>query len=482
VIQFAIVCLIIIGVTVLTTLVSARSWHERSARLYCATSVLLLIISISSYSQSIFNQSSDIYVWRVIFVCALAAFAGALLGLLSALFMPAWWEGKQPIRWIGAPYILFTIILWLDLTFRAGFFVRGIAVTAERVTFNTTDAGWILLTIYTLSWLPHLGLLIVAAVRNTVFRTLIAIQFGAIMLTLVIVFILQRFGLPSSISGALLLIPIPVALAYAVIHTRLTNPIQAATGLALQTMQDAVLVLDPKGQILFRNPAATQLGFQQGYAFAEALAMLHVPSNQAAQLLAITSAPQAVTIGQQRLTMSTAVLRDTTGQIQGTLVLGHNITDLEQRTIQLEQERSQLQTALQTLASEQHERQQLAETLNQATLPLIPVLPGILVVPLIGTLDTQRIGTLQQTLLGGIKPGVTRLILLDITGLTLLDQHGARGLSNMIDTARLLGAECILVGVRPEIAQSLVAQGVPVNLRSAATLQDAVLAEVQLRS
>jgi rsbT co-antagonist protein RsbR len=460
--QFVLICVLIIGLTTLATLVSLRSWHERPARLFLIVSILLVIISIGSYAQIEFSRSNEIYIWRAVFICGLAGFTPALLGLLSALFMPGWWEGRKPIRWIGAPYIAATLMLMVDLAAQSGVFTTGLLISEERVSFQLTAAGRILLVVFTLSWLPHLVLLIVAAIRTAHLRGVIAIQFLAIIVTIAFAFIGQRIGVPTSLSGPLSLIPIPAALAYAVVRTRLLNPIQAATDLVLQTMSDAVLVLNPIGAVVFHNQRAADIGLSK--------AVLPEASSFNLQL------------GDRNLVVSVSELRDARGALQGRLILGRDITDSERRTAQLEYERTQLQNTLHALDTEQRERQQLSNTLVRISLPIIPVLPGILVLPVIGILDSQRIGDLQQALLPAIQRQQTRLVLIDITGISLLDQTGVAGLSTTINAAQLLGAQCVLVGVRPDIAQSLVAQGLPTQLRTAASLQEALLAELHLRA
>ena len=88
----------------------------------------------------------------------------------------------------------------------------------------------------------------------------------------------------------------------------------------------------------------------------------------------------------------------------------------------------------------------------------------------------------MAVLMAGIEQARARLVLIDITGMPLLDTAGAAGLLRGVRAAALLGARCVLVGVRPEIAQSLVALGVPLaELATAATLQQAVHNELRAR-
>lgn len=104
------------------------------------------------------------------------------------------------------------------------------------------------------------------------------------------------------------------------------------------------------------------------------------------------------------------------------------------------------------------------------SLPVIPVIEGVLVMPLIGDLDAVRASEFTSVLLKAIERA--RIALIDVTGVPVLDTVGAAALMQATQAAALLGTRCILVGIRPEIAQTLVALGVPLGtMTTAATLQ-----------
>jgi len=115
------------------------------------------------------------------------------------------------------------------------------------------------------------------------------------------------------------------------------------------------------------------------------------------------------------------------------------------------------------------------------SLPLIPVLPGVLVMPLIGEFNSARMQEFLEVLLQGIETRRASTVMLDITGLARLDAEGAQGLLTGMRAASLLGARCMLVGVQPEVAQALIATGITLSdVPTAATLEQAVVG--QLRS
>lgn len=98
--------------------------------------------------------------------------------------------------------------------------------------------------------------------------------------------------------------------------------------------------------------------------------------------------------------------------------------------------------------------------IQELSAPIIPIYEGVLVLPLIGTIDSQRAGMIIATLLESIISQNARIVLLDITGVPLVDTQVAHHLLQAAHAVRLLGAVLVLVGIRPEIAQTIVHLGV----------------------
>ncbi len=120
-------------------------------------------------------------------------------------------------------------------------------------------------------------------------------------------------------------------------------------------------------------------------------------------------------------------------------------------------------------------RERMSELITELSLPVIPVAHDILVVPLVGALDSARAGLLLQRVLAQIEGRAARTVILDVTGLPIIDSQVARSLLTTAQAARLLGAGAILVGIRPEVAQALVSLGVDLaELRAYATLEQAL--------
>ncbi|WP_047985431.1 RsbT co-antagonist protein RsbRA [Ornithinibacillus californiensis] len=98
--------------------------------------------------------------------------------------------------------------------------------------------------------------------------------------------------------------------------------------------------------------------------------------------------------------------------------------------------------------------------LQELSAPLIPVMDNITIMPLIGTIDTERAKFIMENLLEGVMQHNAEVVLIDITGVPVVDTMVAHHLFQATEAVRLLGAKCILVGIRPEIAQTIVNLGI----------------------
>lgn len=113
--------------------------------------------------------------------------------------------------------------------------------------------------------------------------------------------------------------------------------------------------------------------------------------------------------------------------------------------------------------------------LKELSAPLIPVFDKIVVMPLIGTIDTKRASQIMENLLEGIIEHRAQVVLIDITGVPLVDTMVAHHIIRASEAVRLVGAECLLVGIRPEIAQTIVNLGIDLgNFTTKSTLKKKV--------
>ncbi|MET9621945.1 MULTISPECIES: STAS domain-containing protein [unclassified Streptomyces] len=105
------------------------------------------------------------------------------------------------------------------------------------------------------------------------------------------------------------------------------------------------------------------------------------------------------------------------------------------------------------------QRQQLLEVAT----PVISLWEGVVAVPLIGTLDSARSQVVMESLLDAIVDQRARYAILDITGVPTVDSLVAQHLMKTVAAARLMGAECIVSGIRPAIAQTIVHLGIDLS-------------------
>jgi anti-anti-sigma factor len=106
---------------------------------------------------------------------------------------------------------------------------------------------------------------------------------------------------------------------------------------------------------------------------------------------------------------------------------------------------------------------------------VIQVWDKVLVLPLIGTLDSMRAARLTESLLERIGQDQAEVVILDVSGVPTIDSGVARHLLKTVEAARLMGTVSVLSGVRPEIAQSIVHLGIELGgLRSRTSLKDAL--------
>lgn len=119
-------------------------------------------------------------------------------------------------------------------------------------------------------------------------------------------------------------------------------------------------------------------------------------------------------------------------------------------------------------------RQQEASLLALST-PLIPISDRVLVMPLIGSVDSRRAEQVLGTLLQGVSERGAHSVILDVTGVTVIDTQVADTLMRAARAVGLLGANVIMTGIRPEVAQTLITLGVDLTgIVTCATLQSGI--------
>ncbi|WP_316568812.1 STAS domain-containing protein [Neobacillus sp. YIM B06451] len=103
---------------------------------------------------------------------------------------------------------------------------------------------------------------------------------------------------------------------------------------------------------------------------------------------------------------------------------------------------------------------QQQQTIQELSAPAIQLFDHIIVMPLVGNINERRATTIMESLLRGIEKHKAEIVFLDVSGVPTIDTFVAQSLMNSTTAARLLGTECMIVGMRPEIAQTIIGLGI----------------------
>lgn len=145
----------------------------------------------------------------------------------------------------------------------------------------------------------------------------------------------------------------------------------------------------------------------------------------------------------------------------------------------LQQERTSLERKVEARTAELKQIQ--ARLVRELSTPLIPLSTEVVLMPLVGSIDTTRAQQIMETLLNGIARRQAHIAIIDITGVPMADNQVATALIQTAQAARLLGTKVILTGIGPAMAQTLVHLGTPMHgIETCGSLQSAVAAALRL--
>jgi anti-anti-sigma regulatory factor len=162
-------------------------------------------------------------------------------------------------------------------------------------------------------------------------------------------------------------------------------------------------------------------------------------------------------------TTSTFVpMRDPDGRITHILSAWKDITAEKQQAL-ADQQRQEELIDMQTSA------------LAEMSTPLLTISDTTVVMPLVGAVDSRRVAQLMDTLLSGVSESRASIVILDITGVSVVDTQVADAFIRASQAVSLLGAQVVITGIRPEVAQTLVQLGVDLrSIITRGTLQDGI--------
>lgn len=160
-----------------------------------------------------------------------------------------------------------------------------------------------------------------------------------------------------------------------------------------------------------------------------------------------------------------SVLPPAEGTVDG---VGGLLALVEDISIQVHAEQERM-----TIQERMIEAQQ--EALRELSTPLIPISAGIVVMPLIGSVNRWRAQQMMQTMLEGIQQHRAAVVILDVTGVSHIDAQIAHDLLETVQAVRLLGAQVVLTGIRPDVAETLVRLDIDMRgIVTSSTLQSGI--------
>jgi PAS domain S-box-containing protein len=249
-------------------------------------------------------------------------------------------------------------------------------------------------------------------------------------------------------------------------NRRLLDQAQKALGelrrmqMAVEQSIDGIAIADLDGNILFANPAWAQMhGYSVEELLGQHLSMFHTAEQLQEDVIpfneqVMKTGAHQVQVGHVRRDgsafptwMSSTVLKDVEGNPAGLVGTARDIS--AQKEAEAERER---------LQQEAIEAQQ--QSLRELSTPIIPVMERIIIMPLVGSIDSLRAKDIMRALLAGIRTHRARVVILDITAVPIVDSGVANHLNKTIHAARLKGAQTIITGISDAVAEAIVDLGI----------------------
>lgn len=230
----------------------------------------------------------------------------------------------------------------------------------------------------------------------------------------------------------------------------------------VENAPDGIAVAGIDGLLLYANPSYCQmLGYEAAEILGRPIANLvceaELEALGGAMEVLLAGKPWSATMMHRRKDGSSVlfqsnpfVIRDTQGRPQAIGSINRDLTE----QIRAQEERTALQQQV-------IDAQQAA--LRELSTPLMPIAEHVLAMPLIGAIDSSRAQLVMETLLQGIADYQAEIAILDITGVQVIDTQVANALIQIARCVRLLGAQIVLTGIQPRIAQTLVHLGVDLS-------------------
>ncbi|MDD5093389.1 MAG: PAS domain S-box protein [Dehalococcoidia bacterium] len=272
----------------------------------------------------------------------------------------------------------------------------------------------------------------------------------------------------------------------------------------LKSMIDGFCVFDLEGRLIDINEALLKMtGFKKeeiiGLQFEQIIAQLTAPAeaekmsagikrfmagepvgiirmlitNKGGNQLTISIANSVVKDNKGIPTMWFAVIRDVTEQEQAEEKIQAQYQEIEVYSHELEAANDELQASQEKLLAA---NRALTVSQEELSTPVIQVWDKILALPVIGLVDSNRAQTIMDVLLSRIVETQAEMVILDITGVSTVDTQVANHLIKTVEAANMLGTECVITGIRPETAQTMIRLGLEMDsFPTKRTLRDGLM-------
>jgi rsbT co-antagonist protein RsbR len=230
----------------------------------------------------------------------------------------------------------------------------------------------------------------------------------------------------------------------------------------LEEMDISVWAVDTRGAYTFQEgKALLAMGLRPRQQLGESVFAIFDEASSWPARQALDGEPVDLIIPLGDVIWETAIrpLRDERGHIEGAFGISINVTAREKARAEIESKVALI------------ERQQ--EVIRHLETPILQVWDRVLTLPMIGVVDSRRAARVMDDLLAAVTRGHARFAILDLTGVEVVDSATANHLIRMIRAIRLLGAEGIITGLRPNVAQTVVSLGLDLSsILTLATLRD----------
>ncbi|HEX6291328.1 MAG TPA: STAS domain-containing protein [Herpetosiphonaceae bacterium] len=444
--------------TVMATVAILRYREHRLGWLFLNVIATRIVLALGNVGLAITSSPDVALAIASLRLVTLWCFGLSMLLFFSALYVPQLWQRRWLVRSVVILYGLAAVLFALDAVLGQRLLIAGVRQIGDRYAqIMYTSLGWVFAYMLNFSWLLHLTVLVYAFVRQPRERASLVVLLVSAIASGTLSGVARGFPAVAPIAPSVSDVLFVAALAYLLFRRRIFETTRVALDFALENIPQGIAVVARDETVLWANAAATHLlGLRVGQS-AAAIEMTDPYGQPRPMALAADQMEQIVRARQHTLVMSSTAIRDQQASVQGYLLLIRDVTEAQAAARALQERQRALEQTLGELQQAYAAQHHLIDTVHALSMPIIPVLEGVIVLPLIGVLDAQRRDEFTGRFLHGIEQHRAHTALLDLTGVSSLDHEAAIVLTDAIQSARLLGAQTILVGVRPDIAQALVA-------------------------